>query len=40
MTFVKFSVISVIYKGHFDQNEKIGQDYGCSHVLMIDAVPG
>ena len=25
----------MIYKEHFDQNEKIGQDYGCSHVLMI-----
>ena len=24
------------YKGHFDQNEKIGQNYGCTHVLMID----
>ena len=24
------------YKGHFDQNEKIAQDYGCTHVLMID----
>lgn len=24
------------YKCHFDQNEKIGQDYGCTHVLMID----
>ena len=32
------------YKGHFEQNEKIGQDYGCTHVLMIDGcsrlVPG
>ena len=24
------------YKGHFDQNEKIAQEYGCTHVLMID----
>ena len=24
------------YKGHFDQNEKIGQDYGCTPLLMID----
>ena len=22
-------------KGHFDQNEKIGQDYGCTNLLMI-----
>ena len=24
------------YKGHFDQNKKIGQDYGCTQVSMID----
>ena len=24
------------YKSHFDQNEKITQDYGYTHVLMID----
>ena len=24
------------FKAHLDQNEKIGQDYGCTHVLMID----
>ena len=24
------------YKCHIDQNEKIGQDYGCTHVVMID----
>ena len=24
------------YKGHFDQNEKIGQDYGCTRLLTID----
>ena len=24
------------YKCHFDQNEKIGQHYGCTHVAMID----
>ena len=24
------------YKCHLDQNEKIGQDYGCTHVVMID----
>ena len=24
------------YKGHFDQKEKISQEYGCTHVLMID----
>ena len=24
------------YKGHFDQNEKIGQTYGCTHVAFID----
>ena len=23
-------------KSHLDQNEKIGQDYGCTHVVMID----
>ena len=28
------------YKGYFDQNEKIGQEYGCSHVLMIDDCSG
>ena len=24
------------FKAHLDQNELIGQDYGCTHVLMID----
>ena len=24
------------YKGHFDQNEKIAQDFGCTHVLFVD----
>ena len=24
------------YKEHFDQNKKIAQGYGCTHVLMID----
>ena len=24
------------YKGHFDQNEKIVQDFGCTHVLFVD----
>lgn len=24
------------FKCHFDQNEKIGQRYGCTHVIMID----
>lgn len=24
------------YKCHFDQNEKIDQRYGCTHVIMID----
>ena len=24
------------YKVHMDQNEKIGQDYGCTHVALID----
>ena len=24
------------YKCHLDQNEKTGQDYGCTHVVMID----
>ena len=28
------------YKGYFDQNEKIGQEYGCSHVLMINDCSG
>ena len=26
------------YKGHSDQNENIGQDYGSTHVLMIDGL--
>ena len=25
------------YKCHLDQNEKIGQDYGCTHVVMINS---
>ena len=24
------------YKGHFDQNEKLAQSYGCTHVLFVD----
>ena len=24
------------FKAHLDQNKKIGQDYGCTHVLMMD----
>ena len=24
------------YKGHMDQNEKITQEYGCTHVTLID----
>ena len=24
------------FKAHLDQNERIGQAYGCTHVLMID----
>ena len=24
------------YKGHTDQNEKIAQEYGCTHVTLID----
>ena len=26
------------YKGHSYQNEKIGQDYGCTHVLLTDGL--
>ena len=24
------------YKGHFDQNEKLAQCYGCARVLFVD----
>ena len=24
------------YKGHIDQNENIAQEYGCTHVALID----
>ena len=24
------------YKGHFDQNEKIAQTFGCTHVMFVD----
>ena len=24
------------YKGHFDQNQKIAQTFGCTHVMFVD----